>query len=293
MDFINLWHIKPPFYKLFIQFTKIQVFNNIFLNARQAMPSGGYITITAANTVLRDNEHYEVPDGNYIKIVINDQGIGIPKNILSRIFDPFFTTKQTCSGLGLTTTYSIIKRHNGHISINSEMGAGTTLTILLPAIKEGIEEEDAGPNRMPVSKGTILLMDDEEFILDVSSHILNKLGYETRCAKNGEDAIRMYSDYLEAGNKFSIVILDLTINCGMGGEQAIRKLLKIDPEVKALVSSGYSNDPILADPGKFGFSGIIAKPYKKDDLCMALDNVLKGPDNGQNRESGAFEYRCE
>lgn len=251
-----------------------QVFTNILLNAREAMPEGGTITIQCSNRTLGNNRVSDLAEGRYVQIAIRDTGPGIPEEQLPKVFDPFFSTKQLGSGLGLATSYSIIRKHGGHITIDSEPGTGTTVTILLPVTDTKISKEPV--KQFPVSKGTgrILLMDDYDMILTATGLLLKKLGYSFECAANGEKAIKLYKKSIREKKKYDAVILDLTVAGGMGGEETIKKLLKIDPHVKGIVSSGYSDSTVLAEPEKYGFAGKIAKPYMKSELAKVLNSVI-------------------
>ncbi len=237
------------------------VVNNLILNSRQAMPDGGTITITGSNKELAPFQIQDLAEGQYVKIIIEDQGTGIPDKILPRIFDPFFTTKQLGSGLGLATSYSIINKHGGHISVDSSAGSGTTFTIYLPATEKQ-EEEDLEQQPEPAldATGRILLMDDEKTVRQMAGELLETMGYDVVYAKNGEEAIIHFKEALKADTKFDAVILDLTVKGGMGGDKAIEKLLELDPDVKAIVSSGYSAKQALAKPEEYGFKGTIPKP---------------------------------
>jgi two-component system cell cycle sensor histidine kinase/response regulator CckA len=220
--------------------------------------------------------HHLLPlqEGQYVKISITDQGAGIPAEHLSKIFDPYFTTRDSGSGLGLTIAYNVVARHQGYITAESALGGGTTMHIYLPA----------SPNVMPVKedvqatpgpgKGTILIMDDEEAIRDIASQMLITLGYEVTCALDGEEAIALYQNAKESGQPFRAVILDLTVPGGMGGEETIEKLRAMDPQVKAIVSSGYANAPVIADFRRYGFNGVAAKPYTIAELGEVLQRVL-------------------
>ena len=249
-----------------------QVINNLVINAGQAMPEGGVIEIKAENLILGKSQDLPLKEGKYIKISVKDSGIGIPKEEFPRIFDPYFTTKHKGNGLGLTTAYSIIKKHNGHIDVQSELGVGTTFHIYLPAPekKMSIEKEEA--EQILKGEGRILLMDDEEDILESAGGVLRELGYEARTAKDGDEAISLYS---QAKKPFDLVIMDLTIPGGMGGKAAIKKLLEIDPRAKVIVSSGYSNDPIMADFKNYGFCGALHKPYKIGEMSRVLHKILE------------------
>ena len=250
-----------------------QVFNNVFLNARQAMPDGGVVTIEAGNTKLRAGDVKDLPAGKYIRVSVKDQGTGISKELLPKVFDPFFTTKQFGSGLGLATSYSIIKKHGGNIAVESEMGTGTTVTVLLPATEKEIAEEEQAV-RIQKGTGKILLMDDERMIREVAGELLKYIGYDVECVKNGEEAVVAYKDAMESGKEFNAVIVDLTVVGGMDGEKTMQKLLEIDPNVKGIVSSGYSNSPVMGNPGKYGFIASIAKPFRGEKLAQLLNEIL-------------------
>ena len=247
-----------------------QVIQNIVLNADQAMPLGGRIDITARNVPA-----FPAAAGDLVEITISDQGTGIPLEHLPRVFDPYFTTKEKGSGLGLATSYSIIKNHDGEISVASELGKGTTFTIRLPA-----SERTAKTPRPPDSKvrsrhGRVLLMDDEEMVRRVAGEMLRKLGHEVEFAEHGEAAIEKYRCAAEAGSPFDIVILDLTIRGGMGGLETVRKLLDIDRDLKAVVSSGYSADVTLSNYREQGFSAFLKKPYNMNELQTTLKALLR------------------
>ncbi len=244
-----------------------QVIGNIILNAQQAMPEGGTVSIKAEN-ILSSNVNGALIKGNYVKISIRDQGIGIPEEYLDMIFDPYFTTKEKGSGLGLSICYSIIKKHQGYISAESMLGIGTTFVVYLPAVQ--IQHEVKGQAETTVvmnGKGKILVMDDEEPIRSIVGDILQYLGYTVDFANNGDDAVNLY-----VSQSYDAVILDLTIPGGMGGKETIKRLREIDPAIKAIVSSGYSNDPIMSDYVAYGFKGVIVKPY----TIYEISNVLKG-----------------
>jgi signal transduction histidine kinase/CheY-like chemotaxis protein len=251
-----------------------QVISNIVINANQAMPEGGIIKVKAENLVIDEGNEWQLKPGRYIRISIKDEGVGIVEKYHSKIFDPFFTTKQEESGLGLATAYSIIKKHDGHITVKSQFGVGTTFHIYLPASeKEGREKME---DKVKKGRGKILLMDDDASLRKMAGRMLNKLGYEPEFAKDGDEAIRMVKEAKEAKKPYDVVILDLTIPGGMGGKVAIQKLLEIDPKIKAIVSSGYSDDPVLANFQEYGFKGMIPKPFEKLSLSKILHEVLKG-----------------
>ncbi|MDD2540808.1 MAG: PAS domain S-box protein [Desulfuromonadaceae bacterium] len=254
-----------------------QVIHNLVLNADQAMPDGGAIFIDAENLEKSDSDNLPLPHGNYIHISIRDTGKGISSEHLLRIFDPYFTTKKTGSGLGLATSYSVIKNHSGCITIDSIPGKGSTFHIFLPASPETNSLESPITQLVVDGTGHVLVMDDEEMIRDVAGIILGHLGYTASFAKNGEETITRYQTALANQRPFDAVIMDLTIPGGMGGKEAIKKLLEIDPHVKAFVSSGYSNDPIMSNYKAFGFKGVIVKPYIIEEISKSLYSVLSAP----------------
>ncbi|MBD3291185.1 response regulator [candidate division KSB1 bacterium] len=253
-----------------------QVIHNLVLNAIQAMPDGGSMRISAENVYLSESDSIPLPAGEHVKISVVDQGIGIKDEHLDKIFDPYFTTKQMGSGLGLATTYSVVKKHGGHINVDSELGRGSTFTIYLPAAEADTTQEYM-PEKEKDLKGRILIMDDEEFVIKPLSRMLQSLGFETEIATNGEQAIEKYKLNLSKDRTFDLVILDLTIQGGMGGKETIKNLRELDPDVKAIVTSGYSNDPVMADYRQYGFIGVIAKPYKVDEIKSVIRKVLAKP----------------
>jgi PAS domain S-box-containing protein len=251
-----------------------QAFQNLTINAIQAMPIGGTIKVWAENLTLGTDSGLPLSAGRYIKISVRDQGMGIPAEHLPRIFDPYFTTKQKGSGLGLASAYAIIKKHNGHIAVESKPGVETTFHIYLPAVERQVTPQPEEDRELLVGTGKILVMDDEEMVREVLGRMLARLGYEAEFARDGGEAIEMFVKAQESGQAFAAVILDLTVPGGMGGKEALGKLLEIDPQVKAIVSSGYSDDPVMADCQKYGFSGVVAKPYKISELGKILNQVI-------------------
>ncbi len=248
------------------------------INAKQAMPEGGVIHLSADN-IIAGKEHNTLVEGNYVKIVVKDSGPGIPQEHLQKIFDPYFTTKQEGSGLGLATSYSIISKHGGLITVDSEIGLGTTFTIYIPAyIPAGGEvvrmDKEGEKDVLEGGEGRILVMDDEEMIRVVVGMILEEIGYEVRRAADGAEVLELYKNALEEGHPFDAVILDLTIAGGMGSKETIENLIRMDPKVKAIASSGYSNEPIMADFENYGFKGIVTKPYSAERLSRVLQRVI-------------------
>jgi PAS domain S-box-containing protein len=249
-----------------------QVVNNIVINANQAMPEGGIIKIKAENLIIENGNQWKLKPGRYILISIKDKGIGIASKHFSKIFDPYFTTKQMGSGLGLSTSYSIIKNHDGHITVESKLGSGTTFHIYLPASENSVPIKEE--IRVIKGHGRILVMDDDEMLREVVGKMLKTFGYDPEFARDGAEAIKMYDKSNEAEKPYDAVILDLTVPGGMGGKEAIQKLLVIDPEAKIIVSSGYSDDRILSNFQEYGLKGVIPKPFELGALSKVLHEVL-------------------
>ncbi len=253
-----------------------QVITNLTVNAEQAMPAGGTFRVGCANfTLSADNARLGLPAGRYIKITLQDEGIGIPEEHIKKIFDPYFTTKPKGSGLGLATTYSIIKSHHGVIDVISQAGEGTTFYIFLRASDRELASETIEPREPAVhNPARVLVLDDEEDICALVACALEPLGYEVERTTDAISAIRIYKEALQDGRPFNLVISDLTIPGGMGGREAVRRLLEIDPGVKAIVSSGYATDPVMSAYRDYGFCGMIAKPYEIDALGRVVAEVL-------------------
>ena len=257
-----------------------QVVANLVVNADQAMPNGGTLRVSCDNFIYNSDTTPAIPDllpGDYIRVKIRDEGVGIPENYLKRIFDPYFTTKPKGNGLGLATTYSIIKNHNGLITVESQVHFGSTFTLYLPAARN--VEMPAEPPRTisPVMTGTgrVLIVDDEEAIRALVEFTLSRLGYEVTEAETALDGVNVYREKLEAGERFDAVILDLTLPGGMGGKEALKRLIEIDPTVNAIVSSGYAMDSTMSRYQDFGFRGVIAKPYEAAELGKTVHEVIE------------------
>lgn len=251
-----------------------QVIHNLVLNASQAMEKGGKINISAENILLSNESELPLEKGNYVKISITDEGTGIEKQHLEKIFDPYFTTKETGSGLGLATTFSIIKNHRGHISVESKIGVGTKFSFYLRATKDSLTHQEVFEKEEIFGKGKILIMDDDEAIREILIDVLQHFGYEAMATSNGFEVIEEYEKSIKNNKKFDAVILDLTIPGSMGGGDTIEKLLQIDQNVKAIVSSGYSTSPIMGNYKKFGFQAVIKKPYNVKELSEVLAEVI-------------------
>jgi len=267
----DIWHIEADAGQM------NQAINNILINAGQSMPEGGTITINCENVIVGTENNLTLKEGNYIKISIEDQGTGISGEHLPRIFDPYFTTKQKGSGLGLSTTYSIIKKHHGHINAESELGAGTVFNIYLPASTETLKIKKPAEDVPETGTGKVLVMDDNELVRDSLGQMLFSIGYVVEFASDGKEAVDIYKNAMASGHLFNAVIMDLTIPGGMGGKEAVRELLKIDPHVKAIVSSGYSYDPIMSKYRDYGFRAVLKKPYKDmRELNRILNDEIEG-----------------
>jgi two-component system CheB/CheR fusion protein len=278
------FYIAPDLYSCSFDKNQIgQVFDNIIINAMQAMPMGGMIHITAKNVTLPKNFHSSLEAGEYIKISITDTGIGISPELISRIFDPFFTTKMKGRGLGLATCYSIITRHSGFIDVESTPGKGSTFHIYLPASKEQMQQI---PNDKPVQHsghGIFLVMDDEEVIRMTMETMLSLFGYKVICKEKGEDVLIFLNESRCNNTPISGIILDLTVPGGMGGKDVISEIRKIDKNVPVFVSSGYADDPVMSDPSKYGFTGSICKPFRVADLTNLLSLHIGNTDQKQDR----------
>ncbi|MBN1163703.1 MAG: PAS domain S-box protein [Candidatus Krumholzibacteriota bacterium] len=251
-----------------------QVIDNIIINSVHAAPQGGNIYISARNLKIGTGAHNYLPSGSFVKISIRDEGIGIPPEIINRIFEPFFTTKQSGSGLGLTTSYSIVKRHDGCIEVESEPGKGSIFHIILPASQRAVAEEPAPVTAAVRRGGKILIMDDDTIVKKTLQAMLEYYGFTVACASEGTEVLRMLGDGGESLASFSAIILDLTIPGGMGGKGVITEIRKRNQEIPVFVASGYADDPIISDPVASGFTDSIRKPFTREELIGMLDKHL-------------------
>ena len=257
-----------------------QVLNNLIINADQAMPHGGTVVVTAETATVDSGKtppEALVPglhDGNYVKVSVFDEGVGIPRENLEKIFDPYFTTKPGGNGLGLTIVYSIVKSHRGAVTVDSQTGRGTVISFYLPVAKTPVKQEaEPGSAPLAVRPLKVLVMDDDGAVRTVISQLLKNSGYSVSCTASGEDTIRSYGAARDAGTPFDIVVMDLTIPGGMGGKDAVKELLAMDPNARVVVSSGYSSDPIMANFRDYGFCGAIAKPFNIDEFLGVIRNA--------------------
>jgi PAS domain S-box-containing protein len=252
-----------------------QVMDNVIINALQAMPDAGKIEVTAANIAIGENGHITLPAGNYVMISIRDHGIGMSRQVIPRIFEPFFTTKPKGHGLGLASCYSIVHRHGGCIDVESEPGKGSTFHVYLPASLEPVTTGAGNPAQSREKTGTILVMDDEEVIRETTAAMLKSLGYDAVCVKNGTEAIDSFLRATESGHCFTAMIFDLTVPGEMGGKVAISAVRRINPDIPVFVSSGYAEDPIMANPMEYGFTASLCKPFSRGELAEMLNRHIE------------------
>jgi signal transduction histidine kinase/CheY-like chemotaxis protein len=250
-----------------------QVLHNLLLNAKQAMPDSGIIEVHAENVLSSDKRH---DSGAFVRISIRDYGSGIPAEILPRIFDPYFTTKQSGSGLGLATSYAIVSKHGGRISVDSKLGVGTEFIVVLPAALENPAPESPTGSALRSGTGRLLVMDDEEALRTLLERSLSALGYEVQSARDGAEAIALYEAAQASGRVFDAVLLDLTVSGGMGGIEAAAKLRELDPSVKLIVSSGYSDASVMSSFREYGFDEMIPKPWQAAQVSEVFRRVLVG-----------------
>jgi len=247
-----------------------QVLHNILLNARESMPEGGIIAVHAENVVLAGAQGA----ASRVRISIQDFGCGIPADVLPRIFDPYFTTKPGGRGLGLATAYAIISKHGGNLSVESRLGYGTVFTIDLPASQESPAPEGAVANEIRRGTERILVMDDEEGLRMLLKTLLTSLGYDVQTARDGAEAIALCEDAKISGRSFDAILLDLTVSGGMGGIEAAGRLKELDPAVKLIVSSGYSDATVMSNFRKYGFDDVLPKPWRIAEMSDVFRRVL-------------------
>jgi PAS domain S-box-containing protein len=255
-----------------------QVIHNLVLNATQAMPDGGLITVSARNVQVGPDgvTGASLEPGRYVRITVQDQGPGVPPEIIERLFDPYFTTKERGSGLGLAVAYAVARSHDGWLAVESRAGRGAMFHLYLPAAKAQAASDGGTGLSAPIQSAEILFMDDEETIRRGMSEVLTRMGHRVTLAADGDEAVRLYQQRFAGGRPFDLVILDLTVPGGIGGYEAIGRLRQIDPGVRAIASSGYSDNPVMAKAAELGFAGILPKPYTPSELFAAIAGVL-GP----------------
>lgn len=258
-----------------------RVITNLVINADQAMPDGGTIEVCAENAAFRTAENTRLPlrPGKYVKISVRDHGDGIPGEHLTKIFDPYFSTKEKGTGLGLATVYSIVSKHGGCVDVESRPGIGSIFHFYLPASRKQVVEGIETARRPLSGKGRILIMEDGEEVRQILAEMLEHFGYKTDSVRDGAELIRMYKESKAMGRHYDLVILDLTVPGGMGARETITQLKELDPKARAIVSSGYSNDPVMADFSDYGFVDVISKPYKIEELSDLLKKVMRGKES--------------
>jgi PAS domain S-box-containing protein len=254
----------------------IQVLQNLIINAQQSMRTGGTIAITLRNREIAQHEDSMLEEGRYITLSVKDSGCGIPEEVRPRIFDPYFTMKPEGTGLGLSIAYSVVKKHGGKIELFTEKDKGSEFVIFMPADGEYEKEPEERVRGIEETgkRERILIMDDEELTREVAGKMLTRAGYEVVLTKNGEEALNRYTEAQKSQKPFSLVMLDLTIPGGMGGKEVMARLLAVNRSVKGIVSSGYSNDPVMANYQAFGFAGVLPKPYEMQELYSVVRSAL-------------------
>lgn len=269
--------ISPDLWKSEVDVGQIeQVVNALMINAREAMPHGGTVRISARNVELAGPSPL-LPAGRYIKVTISDRGSGVPDDLATKIFDPYFTTKPIGSGLGLSISYSIVKKHGGMLHLESSSAEGATFAFFLPAVEARLEQLEAAPPT-PTRRGNeqrVLVMDDEAAIRELTSQLLTTLGYEVTAVPDGLEAVKTYERALRRGEQFQAVILDATIRGGMGGLATIERLRSLDPQVTAIICSGYSDQAALSQFFNYGFRGALPKPFTRRELAEALQRAFE------------------
>ena len=262
-----------------------QAFHNIIINAAQAMPGGGTLTVGAENVQLVAGNRQGLSEGGYVRIRFCDQGCGMSEEIRHKIFDPYYTTKSGGTGLGLASVHSIVRKHGGHIEVSSAVGTGTIFTFYLPSIGRAVASPESDQARLAQgggARGEVLVMDDDALIRNLATELLQHLGYRVTSCTNGEDAVALHGAALISGTPFLTAIMDLTIPGGMGGREAAQQILASDPAARLIVSSGYSNDPVMADFARHGFWAAMAKPYRVSELAHILESLTE-PGQAQNQ----------
>jgi CheY-like chemotaxis protein len=249
---------------------------NLVINAIQAMPQGGVVSVACENVQLPAESPLPLEAGRYVKVSVVDRGGGILAEHLARVFDPYFTTKREGSGLGLATVYSIVKSHGGHVAVRSVVGRGTTFEVYLPATQLAAQRAEPPALEARSGGGRVLVMDDDPAVRSVARNMLARLGYEVSCATEGSEAVEAFRRAAEGGRAYDAVLVDLTVPGGMGGVETVARLRAIDPAVRAVATSGYSGDGAMARFREQGFAAVVAKPYTLEELGRAVGEAVRG-----------------
>lgn len=252
-----------------------QVIQNLVMNADQAMPDGGVMTLAVKNKDICEPNRYGLPEGQYVSAVVTDTGMGIASDDIGRIFDPYFTTKSSGKGLGLAVSFSIVKNHDGALVVDSKVGEGTLFEILLPAEEQEPERPVVFSGRVDGAGRRILVMDDDPDVQKILKSMITALGFDVEVVPEGTTAIRRFREAQEGGSPFVAVFLDLTVPGGMGGQATLKTLRRLDPDVRAIVASGYSEDLIVAEAKKHGFHSSVTKPFRLEELARVLSEVIR------------------
>jgi CheY-like chemotaxis protein len=253
-----------------------QVVQNLVINGAEAMAGSGRMSVQVDNRTVGAGDVSGLPPGPYLRIQVTDQGEGIPSDLLGRIFDPYFSTRKSSRGLGLAIAHSVVRRHGGSIGVRSQPGDGAVFDVLLPA-SPGVSPRAAVSTRGSSAPGSALVMDDEPLVRDFLQSALERLGWHVATVKEGAEAVRLFAEARAAGASFDVVLLDLTVRGGMGGVATLAALRELDPAVRAIVTSGYSEDPVLACPTEYGFAAVLAKPFTLERLRVALADAQPAP----------------
>ncbi|MEO6970137.1 MAG: response regulator, partial [Chthoniobacterales bacterium] len=254
------------------------VINALMINAREAMPNGGRVNVCAENMQLDEKSGLPLEPDRYVKVAITDHGPGVPFDLAGKIFDPYFTTKTASTGLGLAISYSIIRKHGGFLHLEKNSPSGATFTFYLPTAAAKVLSDPLQPNEaaFPFCDKRVLIMDDESAIRELTSQLLETMGYEVTAVPDGAEAIRIYERALRKGEHFLVVILDATVRGGLGGVETIERLRNIDPDVNAIICSGYSDEAALSQFLSYGFRGALPKPFSRRELADAMQKAVKG-----------------
>lgn len=252
-----------------------QVISNLITNADQAMPGGGLVRISSENVLLSREGFLPLKEGRYVKLTIRDFGTGILEKHLPRVFDPYFTTRKEGSGLGLASSFFIVKIHGGHITVESEYGMGSTFHIYLPASESRLNKRGKAAPKTPSKTGRVLLMEDNGEIRESVSEALKCLGYRVQTAVEGSEALELYMKGHKSDSPFDVVIMDMYVKYGLGARKTMIKLLEIDRHVKAVLTSGNSMDPVVKNFRNHGFRAVIAKPYRIEELDRILKDLME------------------